>query len=506
MQLLCDHVTKRYGDITALDRVSLTVRHSRVHALVGRNGAGKSTLAKVILGAVQPDQGELRVDGTRAVFRSPRHALKAGIGGVSQEPALVPALTVLQNVFLGCEPYFWGRSRTALRQRYAALAERVGWPIPPDPKVADLGIAERQKVEVLRCLARDARLIVFDEPTASLNPTESRALVDVIRTLREQGTTVIYITHLLHEVIEVADTVSVLNDGILACTWPTAGLTQDTLAAALTGTHPNAEVPPSARPESQYTPQTHGRSSPRVLRIDGVTNSTLARLALEVREGEILGLISDSTRATDALTRALNGRGGATAAITVDGTPITSPHQAVHAGIALLPSDRERDATIRHQSLAANITLPNLGQVSRFGLIRRGKERTTTERLCHALGISSPTAALIGSLSGGTRQKAMIARCLMQHPRVLVADHPTHGLDQTSRHIVYNLLRHATEFGTAVIIVSDSVDELLVTADRIAVLRGGKITREYLHPDRLDRLEVIAAVFGSGPPSGPTGR
>ncbi|MGW8358766.1 sugar ABC transporter ATP-binding protein [Streptomyces wedmorensis] len=508
--LVCDHITKCYGDTTALDQVSLIVRRSRVHALVGRNGAGKSTLAKVILGTVRPDQGELRFDGRRAVFRSPRHALRAGIGGVSQEPALVPALTVLQNVFLGSEPFFWGRSRAALKHRYAALAERVGWPIAPDRKVADLGIAERQKVEVLRCLARDAHLIVFDEPTASLNPAESRALLDVVRTLQEQGTTIIYITHLLDEVIEVADIVSVLNDGDIVCTQPTAGLTTDALAVALTGPQPTSETPAfsSVRPGSQYaaTPRTRGLSSPVALRVSGFPDSALGGLVLNVRKGEILGLISDSAHTTESLARSLNGRGADTAFVTIDGALITSPYQAVHAGIVLLPSDRERDATLRNQSLAANVTLLSLGQISRFGFIGRGKERTASRHLCQVLGITALAAAPIESLSGGTRQKVMIARCLMQLPRVLVADHPTHGLDRNSRHTVHELLRHAADAGTAIMLISDSIDELLATADRLVVLRGGKITRTYSRPDRIGRLEVITAVFGDDRITGSTER
>ncbi|MFF3404290.1 sugar ABC transporter ATP-binding protein [Streptomyces sp. NPDC002659] len=500
--LVCDRITKRYGDHTVLDQVSLTIHKAQVHALIGGNGAGKSTLARMILGEIRPDEGEMLVNGNQAVFRSPRDALDTGIGGVTQEPTLVPALTVLQNVFLGCESFFWGRSRPRLKEHYAKLAEQAGWHLRPALPVACLGVADRQKVEILRCLARNARLIVFDEPTAALDATESQSFLAVVQELRRRGTTILYITHILEEVTEIADTVSVLNDGVLAGIQPTSGLTPKALATAMTRAGTGLMRPTRPAPVS---------TAPEALRIEKLTaGAALTGLDLTVREGEILGLISNTATAPEALARALNGRGTGTARITIGGTAVTlaSPRQAIRAGIILLPSDREREGILRNQPLAANITLPSLGRVSRLGFIGLAEERSQTLPLRAALHITASPAANIDTLSGGNRQKTIIARCLMQRPKILIANHPTRGIDPASRQAVFDLLHSTAESGAAVILISNSVDELILAADRIAVLKDGNIICEYPHPETLDRNEVTGVVFGSGGgrPPGTTNR
>jgi len=484
-------IGKRYSGTKALDDVSVEVAGGTVHALVGANGAGKSTLGKIIGGVIRPDEGQMFVDDRQVRYTSPREARADGISTISQELSPMPHMTVIENVFFGIEPRRNGLvQRHRLRAQYAELVSRWGFELDGNAKVGPLRTADKQKVEILRAVACDARVIVMDEPTSSLTSVETRTLHSMIRTLRESGRTIVYVSHFLDEVLELADTVTVLRSGRLVRTAPVAEETEESLVAGMFG----------AAAEAEHFEKQAQATAPVVLEVSGLNRKGVLRdISLQIRAGEIVGLAGLIGSGRSELARAIAGadpidRG----TISVDGTvlSIRTPADAMAAGMAFLPESRKDDGLFLELSLAANTTYADLGSVaSPWGRLRLGVERERTDALLKTLSVEPPVpSAKTKRLSGGNQQKVLFARWLFRNPRVLLLDEPTRGVDVAARAAIHRLINNLANQGTAVLLISSEIEEVLGLAHRVLVMRRGTITREFAADPPLDA--VMEAAFG----------
>jgi rhamnose transport system ATP-binding protein len=490
-QLRLASIGKRYSGTKALDDVSVLVTGGTVHALVGANGAGKSTLGKIIGGVIRPDDGQLFVDDRPVRYASPRDARIDGIATISQELSPVPHMSVIENIFFGIEPRRAGLVQwRRMRAQYDALISEWGFELNPNAKVGALRTADKQKVEILRAVASDARVIVMDEPTSSLTSVETKTLHRMIRTLRDRGTTIVYVSHFLDEVLELADTVTVLRSGRLVRTAPAAEETEESLVAGMFG----------AAAEAEHFEKPRRSTAPIVLDVSGLHRKGVLRdISLQIRAGEIVGLAGLVGSGRSELARALAGAdpidGGA---IVVDGTPrrIGSPADAMAAGMAFLPESRKDDGLFLGLSLAANTTFADLPSVaSRFGVLRLGDERKKARAFLDLLSVEPPLpSARVANLSGGNQQKILFARWLFRNPRVLLLDEPTRGVDVAARAAIHRLINKLASEGTAVLLISSEIEEVLGLAHRVLVMRRGSITHEFGADPPLDA--VMEATFG----------
>ncbi len=486
-------VSKRFGGVVALAGIDLEIERGSIHGLVGENGAGKSTLGKIVAGVYRPDEGELLVDGRRAVYHSPRDALRDGITMIAQEPTLVPHRSVLENVFLGIEATVAGVLDTrAMRRRFAALAEQAQIEIDPRALARTLRVADQQKVEVLRALARNARLIVMDEPTSALTTDEADRLFELVRRLRAQGTTIIYVSHFLEEVLRLVDTVTVLRDGRVVRTSPAAEETPERLVQAMLGR--SLEL---AFPEKTYPPP----DAPVVLSVRHLHRPPqVIDVSFDIRAGEILGLAGLIGSGRSEVARAIFGADRrASGEILVEGKPvrIRSPREAVRAGIVMLPEDRKTQGLLMLRSIVDNVTLPRLGAVSRLGVIARAGERRAAVRLMERVDVRArgPSARVM-TLSGGNQQKVLFAKWLFTQPKVFLADEPTRGVDVGAKRAIYDLIRGVAAEGKAVLLISSEHEEVLGLAHRVLVMRGGRIVAE-LDRETMSEDAVLRAAFAA---------
>jgi ABC-type sugar transport system ATPase subunit len=486
-------VSKRFGGVLALDGIDLEVEHDSIHALVGENGAGKSTLGKVIAGVHRPDDGELWVDGRRVDYHSPRDALGDRITVIAQEPTLVPHRSVQENVYLGVEGGRGGivdSRRTA--RRFAALVRESGIELDPRRLARTLTVADQQKVEILRAMAREAQLFIMDEPTSALTADESERLFELIRRLRERGATIVYVSHFLPEVLALADTVTVLRDGRLVQTTAAAGETPDRLVSAMLGRPLDLTFP-------DKTPL--APAAPVVLSVQGLARPPEVQdVSFEIREGEIVGLAgligSGRTEVARAIFGADRRSGGS---VVVDGTPLDarSPRTAIRRGVVMLPEDRKRQGLIMLRSIVENVTLPHLGDLSTAGVVATGDERRRTSELIGRLDVRTPSNnAAVNTLSGGNQQKVLFAKWLFRRPRVFILDEPTRGVDVGAKVAIYELIRSLAAEGMAVLLISSEHEEVLGLAHRVLVMRAGRIVAEF-DEQTMSEDAVLHAAFAT---------
>jgi ABC-type sugar transport system ATPase subunit len=469
-------VSKRFGGVVALDGIELEIEHRSIHALVGENGAGKSTLAKILSGVHRADDGEVWVEGRRVDYRSPRDALADGITIIAQEPTLVPHRSVQENVYLGVEG---GRAgivddrRTS--RRFAALVRESGIELAPRRLARTLRVADQQKVEVLRAIARDAKLFVMDEPTSALTTDESDRLFEVIKRLRDRGATVVYVSHFLPEVLALADTVTVLRDGRLVRTSPTADETPDKLVSAMLGRPLDLTFPEKAPPPPD---------APIVLSVRGLARPPAVQEAsFEIRAGEIVGLAGLIGSGRSEVARAIFGADRRTAGVVeVDGKRLDarSPRAAIRRGVVMLPEDRKRQGLLMLRSLVDNVTLPHLGDLSSAGVMALRSERKRTSELISRLDVRTRSNnARVNTLSGGNQQKVLFAKWLFRRPRVFIADEPTRGVDVGAKLAIHRLIHSLAAEGIAVLLISSEHEEVLGLAHRVLVMRAGRIVAEF---------------------------
>jgi ABC-type sugar transport system ATPase subunit len=485
-------VQKRFGGTQALRGVDLDLLSGEIHALVGENGAGKSTVGKIMAGVYRPDAGSIQIEGRSVSFRDPAAALKQGIAMISQEITLVHQRTVLENVFLGVDTRrSGGASIAARRARLHELAEWARLEIDPDARVGLLNIAAQQRVEVLRALARDARLIVFDEPTAALSSEEALQLRGLFRRLSAADKTVLLVSHHLEEVLAVSDRVTVLRDGAVVETRSAKDGTPGDLVRAMLG-RDVVNMFPQRRSVCAGQP---------VLEVSGLSAGVLHAASFSINAGEILGVAGLLGSGRSQIARALAGvdqrRAGS---IVLDGTPvdIRSPRDATRHGIVMVPESRKTQGLVSQRDGLYNCALPSFAAYSAAGVVRRRRLRrdvvSTFSRVALARSaVDRPSSAL----SGGNQQKILFARSfLLGSPRVLIADEPTRGVDVGAKEHIYQMISEVAAAGGAVLLISSEIEEILGMADRVIVMRAGTVVAEFLDP-RLNKDYILRDAFGA---------
>ena len=473
------HVTKRFGTVVANDDVNLSVEKGHIHALLGENGAGKSTLMNILYGLYAPTEGEIWLDGKQLDIRDPKQAIAAGIGMVHQHFMLIPALTVIENVMLGYKEISKFRlNLNQAAQRFTALAEKFNMPISPWEKVENLTIGQQQRLEILKALFRNSKLLILDEPTAVLTPQETATLFELLHQLTADGLTIIFITHKLGEVMDICDQCTVLRQGrVAAANLAISDIhSHEELAALMVGksidlvTH-KAEAHPG-KPvlevrDLRYTDQEN------VSRLNG--------LSFQVRAGEIVGVAGVDGNGQSELVRCITGLlKPESGTVTLEGTDVTGkrPKEVLEHGVAHIPEDRYKMAMVKELSINENLILMSYDKepYSKHGILQWKEITRLNEALCQKYEVKTPSVnELAGRLSGGNQQKLVVGRELSQEPALLIAVHPSRGLDIGATKYIQNSILAARDRGAAVVMVSTELDEVMELSDRILVMFSGRI-------------------------------
>jgi ribose transport system ATP-binding protein len=495
-------VTKRFSGVVALEDVSFALEPGQVHALVGENGAGKSTLIKVLTGVHRPDEGEVRFDGEVVSFSSPRAAQDAGISTIYQEIDLIPLRTVAQNIFLGREPRtrLGLTDRRRMRRESAEVLERYGLEVDPGRTVRSLGLGVQQMVAIAKAVSREAKVVIMDEPTSSLEGREAQRLFEVIRKLRDDGVAVLYVSHRLDELYELCEQVTVLRDGGLVHTGKLDDLPRLELIALMLGREVGEveEQEAQAREGDGDGDGATDAGDPVLVARELSDHPSLRGVSVEVRRGETVGLAglmgSGRTETAKAIFGAEPPDEGT---VEVEERPVKlhSPADAVPAGLAFLPEDRKADGIFPGLSIRENIVAAALPRLSKRGVVSRAAADKLVDTFMERLNIkaSSPDQP-VGELSGGNQQKVLLARCLCTEPKILILDEPTRGIDVGAKAEVQGLISELSDQGLAVLMISSEPEEVVRACDRVVVLRDGAVvgtlSGEELTEDRL--VETIA--------------
>ncbi len=465
-------ISKRFGSVRANEKVDFTLEKQEIHALLGENGAGKTTLMRVLFGLYQPDEGEIWVNSQPVTIRSPKEAIALGIGMVSQHFALVPTLTVTENVIMGTTsglPLNLERAHGDVE----AAAQRYKIPVDPRARIGDLSVGQRQRVEILKALYRKVRVLIMDEPTAVLVPQEVDSLFESLRNLRADGLSVIFISHKLHEVMAITDNITVLRGGEVAGSVATADTNPQELARMMVGQL--ARSTPASPEEAEA-----GKTALVLENVSASDNSGLPAIrdvSLILREREILGLAGVSGNGQTELAEVLSGvRGITSGAVYVFGKNVSNaePHTLMAAGVGRIPED-SRANVIGEMSVAQNMVIERIDDFSRNGRLDRKAVRSYARGLIDEFQIKTGVDDKIRTLSGGNLQKVVLARVLARHPKVLVVAQPTRGLDVGASEYVRTRLVEQRNQGAAVLLISEDLDEILQLSDRIAVIYEGEI-------------------------------
>lgn len=473
--LTLEGISKTFGPVVAIEDISFSIERGEVVGLVGENGAGKSTLMKILGGVITPSSGRVLIDGREIRFANARHSMNEGIAFVHQELNSFPNLSVAANILIGREPRK-GPFQLFVDEEKAEnlvrpLLKKLRADFEPATVVADLSIAQRQLVEIARALSFDARLVIMDEPTSSLTLSESNRLLEIVENLKRAGVSVIFITHRLNEIVEVADRVIVLRDGRIAGTLIDADITPQAMIAHMIGrTLQTLYLPPALSTSEDGLTLTAVRT----------TSFPEEEINLSVRRGEILGLAGLIGAGRSELAKAVFGiEPQLSGVIRVNGKPVNvkSPKDAIAAGVALIPEDRKQSSLLLDDSIAENIGLNNWRQFSQNGLTDAAALRGHAIRQIHAFDVHAPGPdSHLAALSGGNQQKVILAKWLPRSPAVLICDEPTRGVDVGARYEIYLRLRKAADAGAAVLLISSDMEEVLGVSDRIAVMHEGRIS------------------------------
>jgi len=479
-------IGKSYPGVRALNGVSVAIRAGEIHVLVGENGAGKSTLLKTMFGQVIPDEGTIRVDGRPVTLRSPADALHHGIAMVHQELSLVPQISAVKNVMLGRERARLGVIDRADRERQARqVLERLGFHGDPMAPVGSLGVAQQQVVELARALSVDARLIIFDEPTATLSEPETRRLFEIMKALRAEGHALVFVSHRMPEVFELGDRITVLRDGKEVRSMPmTPDLTEADLVGMMVGREleqaETARVAPVGR---------------ELLRVEGLTRDGVFRdVSFTVAAGEIVGLAGMVGAGRTEVARSIVGADPLDAgSITVKGRPLDhpTPRKAIDAGIAFLPEDRKEQGLARSMSIASNISLPH--PPGRWGLLSRSGQRALAEEQTSRVALAGSVLRPGGALSGGNQQKVVLARWLTTGADVYIFDEPTRGIDVAAKSEIYRLMHELVEAGAGILMISSELPEVIRMSTRVLVMRRGSLVAELTRDQATEEAIVAAA-------------
>jgi general nucleoside transport system ATP-binding protein len=492
-------ITKRFPGVLANDNVDFDLRASEVHALLGENGAGKSTLMNILYGLYTPDEGELLLHGSPIDLGSTKAAIEHGIGMVHQHFMLIPVMTVAENIVLAIEPRRAGvlMDYDAARKRVRELSERYGLAVDPDARIDRITVGQQQRVEILKALYRGAEILILDEPTAVLTPQEAKELFEIIRSLKSQGKSIIFISHKLNEVLEIADRITTLRRGVVVDTIPAEGATEEGLARMMVGREVLLRVD-----------KTPGKPAGPLLQVEDLTViddrglETVRGVSFEVRAGEILGLAGVDANGQSELIDAIAGlRHAKSGRIVIDGHEQTnrSAKHVLDSGVGHIPEDRHRRGLILPFSLSENFALhayrhaPN----SRFGILNLRTMIARAQRLLKEFDVRGGTPSTPAfALSGGNQQKVVLAREIDGDPKVLIAAQPTRGLDVGAIEFVHRRLVEQRDAGRAIFLVSLELEEILSLSDRILVIYEGRIVGEF--PPTATEEELGLAMTGGG--------
>ena len=469
-------ISKRFGGIHALSGVSFAVRRGEVHALLGENGAGKSTLMKILSGAYGRDAGEIRVGGKKVEISSPRVSRELGISVIYQELVLAPHLSVAENIFLGELRGLVNRRR--LRERSRALLRDIGFDLDPDALVGDLPVSYQQVVEIAKAISHDVKILVLDEPTAVLAPQDARRLLEIVRNLARKGVSVVYISHRLEEIFEVADAITVIKDGRTVGTVLPKDIDVHGLIDMMVG-----------RRVTTLFPQTQRKIADPVLRVQNLRSAPkVLDASFDLRAGEILGVAGLVGSGRTEMARAIFGADRAEAGtVTLNNRPqnIRSPREGVRAGIGLVPEDRKGQGVVTSLPIRQNTTMPVLKRLTALlGIIRRKAERDMVGRLIGRLAVKARDMdAPVDSLSGGNQQKVVLSKWFEAGCRVIILDEPTRGVDVGAKAEIYRLIDELAAQGLGILLISSDLIEVLGMSDRILVMSYGRVAGELAKPD-----------------------
>lgn len=485
------NISKAFYGVQALANVDFSVLRGETHILLGENGAGKSTLVKILSGAYHKDAGEIFFDGEQIEISTPLDAQRKGISIIYQEFNLIPGLSVAENIFLGREPVKGNRliNWRVLNENAKAILNKLHADVSPTALVATLSVAEQQFVEIAKALSFGAKLIIMDEPSATLTPAEIDRLFAVIRDLKRAGVSIIYISHHLDEIFEIGDRVTVLRDGELVATDDIKNVTKDMIIRWMVGRDLTNTYPPRTTTPGEV-----------VLEVQNLSRrGELHDISFHLRRGEILGIAGLVGSGRTELVRALYGadpidRGeiklhGRTLAI-------KTPKESIKNGIGFLPEDRKQEGLVLEQSVKNNVTLANLVKVVKNGIISGSAEKAAVDEYVRNLGIRTVNQqVLIKNLSGGNQQKVVLAKWLFTDSDILIFDEPTRGIDVGAKYEIYQLMNRLTEQGKSVIMVSSELPEIIGMSDRVLVLHNGRITGEYTR-DQFDQELIMKNAAG----------
>jgi ribose transport system ATP-binding protein len=488
-------ISKRYGGVHALDKADLVVRAGKVHAILGENGAGKSTLIKIMSGVVAPDEGRMLLDGQEVSFADPAAANAAGIVCIFQELSLIPDLSVADNIVISDPPTRFGMIDRKAQQAIAmaALERAGGADIHPMELVKNLPLSRRQIVEIAKALARKPRVLILDEATSALTAADVQVVFGVLKRLRSEGIALLYISHRMHEITELADDCTVFRNGRKIATYPAGSKTDDEVVELMIGREYSSVFPPKIdHAERAATPVLEARKLHWMQRLNGVS--------LTARAGEVVGLGGLDGQGQRELLLALFGvLRGVSGEVLIDGVPrvISGPRaaKAPDIGMALIPEDRKTEGLMLPMSVRDNLSFAAMGKVSRGGIVDGRAESAAIDRMVKLLAIkaASPLAP-VGSLSGGNQQKVVIAKWLMVGPRIILLNDPTRGIDVGTKQEIYALLRQLAAEGAAIVLYSTDYDELIGCCDRVLVLYDGAVKRE-LAGDEITEHALIASAL-----------
>ncbi|SDG82873.1 MULTISPECIES: sugar ABC transporter ATP-binding protein [unclassified Duganella] len=484
-------ICKRFAGIVALNQVSLTVRAGEVMALIGENGAGKSTLVKTLTGIYQPDEGSITLGGERLAFATAQDAMQAGITAVHQETVMFDELTVAENIYVGRQPCRGGRvDWKRIEAEAEKLFERLEVALPVRARVKDLSVAQRHFVEIARALSQDARVVILDEPTASLSQREIQELYRIIRQLRDAGTAVIFISHKFDEIFAVADSYTVLRDGQFIADGALADITEPELVSLMVGRSVK-----EAYPKAAVTP------GDVVLEVSAFSHPTeFDNVSFKLRQGEILGFYGLVGAGRSEVMQALFGlTPGANGKVVIHGKEvrITSPASAIAHGIAYVPEDRQHQGAHLTLPILHNITLPILSRVGFFLRGHRAQENKIARHYAEQLELKAAHLTQnVSELSGGNQQKVVLGKWLATDPKVIILDEPTKGIDIGSKAAVHRFISELVAKGLSVILVSSELPEVMGLADRIVVMHQGRIENVYARGEATAEV-IVAAASGS---------
>lgn len=462
-------ITKRFGGVRAIKNIDLTLKKGEIHAVVGENGAGKSTLMKILSGAYIKDGGSIKIFGKESAIGNPKISKKLGIGIVYQEFSLVPDLSIAENIFLdriGGSAGFVDHK--ALQVKTKEIIKQFGFDIKPQKKVEDLSVGWQQIIEITKVLSQDIKILILDEPTAVLSPAEIEVLFEILHRLKDQGVSILYISHRLEEIFEIADSLTVIKDGKSIVTKPAAEVTKHQVVEYMIG-----------RSMESLFPEREPKKGKEILRVEKLSNIPLfSDISFSLKEGEILGFAGLIGAGRTEVARVLFGADRKTSGdIYIHGKKVSirSPRQAISRGIGMVPEDRKSQGAILSMGIAENTTLPRLLDICRLSFINFFKENRIMHEFKQKLGIRMGGNYLpVSSLSGGNQQKVVLAKWLFADPKILILDEPTRGVDIGAKAEIYEIIAKLSAEGYGLIVVSSELLELMGLCDRIIVLSEGK--------------------------------